>query len=76
MAEKLLIALRNRKQSGASMLEYALLAALIAICAIGGIRYFGNIMDASFQDIANTLSGGVAVGSARAGVGAHVASNW
>jgi pilus assembly protein Flp/PilA len=56
MAEKLLIALRNRKESGASMLEYALLAALIAVVCIASITVIGKQASSAFQHIGNCMS--------------------
>ncbi|MDR2337607.1 MAG: Flp family type IVb pilin, partial [Deltaproteobacteria bacterium] len=55
MAEKLLIALRNRKQSGASMLEYALLAALITVVCIVSIRTIGNQANIAFNSVGSIM---------------------
>jgi pilus assembly protein Flp/PilA len=56
MAKKLLIALRNRKESGASMLEYALLAALIAIACIATIQTLGSAISTKFSQITTALT--------------------
>ena len=75
MAEKLLIALRN-KQRGANMLEYVMLAALITIVAIGGLRFFGNMLSTSFSDIADTMGSGKVVAKAAGQVGTGKQSDW
>lgn len=79
MAEKLFITLRNNKEVGASMLEYALLAALISIVAMGAIRYLGENMQAAFTDIGDTIrTGNVATGARDAvgGAGGPANTNW
>jgi pilus assembly protein Flp/PilA len=55
MAEKLLITLRNRQQSGASMLEYALLAALISVVCIAAITVIGNQANISLTGIGEAI---------------------
>ena len=56
MAEKLLVALRNRQSRGASMLEYALLAALIALVCIVAIRTIGQQANITFTTIGSEMS--------------------
>ncbi|MDR0676310.1 MAG: Flp family type IVb pilin [Elusimicrobiota bacterium] len=56
MAEKLLIALRNRQQSGASMLEYALLAALITVVCIASIQLIGKEANNAFSKVGSAMS--------------------
>ena len=42
-------------ETGASMVEYALLAALIAIVVIAGVSFFGNRLDGAYDDIGSSL---------------------
>lgn len=42
-------------EDGASMVEYALLAALIAIVVIAGVSFFGNRLDGAYQDIGSSM---------------------
>ena len=44
-----------RDEEGASMVEYALLVALIAIVAIAAITLVGNAVSQEFSDVAATL---------------------
>jgi|GEM_PF-1387488 len=44
-------------ERGASLVEYALLVALIALVAIVGIRALGISTNAEFNDIANQVGG-------------------
>lgn len=37
------------------MVEYALLAALIAIVVIAGVSFFGSSLDAKYDDIGSSL---------------------
>jgi len=46
------------RQSGASLVEYALLVALIAIIAIVAIRSLGNTISQQFSTVSGRLSGG------------------
>jgi len=46
----------NNKESGASMVEYALIAALIAIVCIGGITVLGRSASTKFSTIGSALS--------------------
>lgn len=43
-------------ESGATAIEYGLIAALIAVAMIGGASMLGNQIDDKFQDVATTLS--------------------
>ena len=56
MAEKLLMVLKNKKESGASMLEYALLAALIAVISIVAIQRIGTETSKTFSTVASAMS--------------------
>lgn len=42
-------------EDGASMVEYALLAALIAIVVIAGTAFLGNRLNASYEDIGSSM---------------------
>jgi len=44
-----------RKQKGASLVEYALLIALIAVIAILAVRFVGNQVSSSFSNIGGQL---------------------
>lgn len=54
MLTKLSRFLRNSK--GATAIEYALIASLIAVVAIAGMRAIGNKIRAQFNTIATTIS--------------------
>ena len=56
MAEKLLMVLKKRKESGASMLEYALLAALIAAVCMVAVQNIGNTAKDKFNSIQATMA--------------------
>ena len=45
------------REDGASLVEYALLIALIAIVAFVGFRFFGTSRDNSFSRSASSLEG-------------------
>ncbi len=40
---------------GASMVEYALLIALIAMVVIGGVVFFGTELSGSFSEVGDTM---------------------
>jgi pilus assembly protein Flp/PilA len=42
-------------EHGASMVEYALLAALIAIVVIAGVSFLGGRLDEAYDDIGSSL---------------------
>ncbi len=44
-----------REEEGATMVEYALMVALIAIIAIVAVTLVGNAVSQTFSDVANTL---------------------
>ena len=46
----------RREDTGASLIEYALLVALIALVCIGGLRYFQQQTAASFSKSASSIS--------------------
>lgn len=43
-------------EAGASMVEYGLLIAFIAIVVIVGVAFFGNQLDTKFDDIGSSVS--------------------
>lgn len=45
-------------ESGATAIEYGLLAALIAIAAIASLQAVGNQLSTTFNKVNTTLSGG------------------
>lgn len=45
-----------REEKGASMLEYALLAALIAVVCIAAVTFLGRQASLSFSKIGSSLS--------------------
>lgn len=49
-------ALKNKKQKGASLVEYALLVALIAVVCIVAIKAVGSKASGAFSNIAGNLS--------------------
>lgn len=48
-------------ESGATAIEYGLIAALVALAAIGGFTAVGTSVEGAFQSIASTLTGAVPV---------------
>ena len=50
------IMLIQRCRAGATAIEYALVASLIAIAAIGGMRSIGTKMDVMFNNVSNSLT--------------------
>lgn len=42
-------------EAGASLVEYALLVALIALVAVVAVRFFGTSLSSSYTDIGNSL---------------------
>ncbi|KXF79036.1 hypothetical protein ATN84_04650 [Paramesorhizobium deserti] len=47
-----------KDESGATAIEYGLIAALISVAVIGGATVLGNNIDAKFGKIATTIGGG------------------
>lgn len=46
----------NREESGASMVEYALLVALIAAVCIAAVLFLGGAIKGIFQGVGNTIT--------------------
>jgi len=57
MTGKLLTVLKKNKESGVSMMEYALLAALIAVACITAMGFLGSAIDTKFSYVAGQISG-------------------
>lgn len=47
-----------KKEKGATMVEYAIMVALIAIVAIGAVTALGTNVSTTFQDVADSLPAG------------------
>ncbi len=45
----------DSSECGASMIEYALLAALIAVVALGGVTRIGSLAERSFGEVAEVM---------------------
>ena len=52
---QMLTTLVNRDEEGASLVEYALLVALIAVVALIAIRFLGNTISDEFDSVGNQL---------------------
>ena len=50
------VAKKSRKEIGASLVEYGLLVALIAVVALGAVKVFGANVAASFSNSAAELT--------------------
>ena len=50
-------ALRHQDETGASMAEYGLLLALIAVVALGALTAVGTGVSEKFQEVATALGG-------------------
>jgi pilus assembly protein Flp/PilA len=46
---------QEEEQEGATMIEYALLVALIAIIALAAIRYLGNNVSKQFSNVSSII---------------------
>lgn len=47
-----------RDESGATAIEYGLIAALIAVIIIGGLTALGTGLESTFTNVAGNLGGG------------------
>jgi pilus assembly protein Flp/PilA len=54
--EKKLEKNNGKKEKGASLVEYALLVALIAVVAIAGVRALGNSISTQYAGLSNSLT--------------------
>lgn len=48
----------KRKQEGASLIEYAVIAALVVALAVAGFATLGDGLDTAFANIVDALGGG------------------
>jgi pilus assembly protein Flp/PilA len=48
-----------KDESGATAIEYGLIAALIAVAAIAGMQLIGTNLEGTFQNVAGELSNGM-----------------
>ncbi|MET3661845.1 Flp family type IVb pilin [Aquamicrobium ahrensii] len=46
-----------KDESGATAIEYGLIAALIAIAIIGGARFVGTSVNDKFQEVGDAIAG-------------------
>ena len=51
-----------KDESGATAIEYGLIAALIAVAIIGGVTALGTNAEATFQNVAGEIGKGAAAG--------------
>jgi pilus assembly protein Flp/PilA len=51
-----MIATRLEQEDGASMVEYALLVALIALVAVSAVTLFGESLSGEFSQIADSVA--------------------
>ncbi|MGB0682962.1 MAG: Flp family type IVb pilin [Magnetovibrionaceae bacterium] len=56
-------------ESGATAIEYGLIAALIAVAAIGGMTAVGTSLQGTYDNVAGQLAGGAAGGGDGAAAG-------
>ena len=45
-----------KDKKGATAIEYGLIAALIAVAAIGAMQGIGNLLNTTFNNVANNLA--------------------
>ena len=55
--EKKLEKKNGKKEKGASLVEYALLVALIAVVAIAGVRALGGAISTQYSGLSASLAG-------------------
>ena len=65
LSRRLRTRLTHRDETGASLVEYALLLALIAVVAIGALTFLGHTV----SNTLNTVSNDIAVGAGGGGGG-------
>jgi pilus assembly protein Flp/PilA len=56
MLDKILERIKIKNVKGATAIEYALIASLIAVVAIGGMRTIGNKINQKLTEISNNLT--------------------
>ena len=57
----------KRKEDGASLIEYAVIAALVVALAVAGFGTLGDGLDTAFKGIVDTLTGGSDTGDTGTG---------
>lgn len=48
---------KEKEEAGASMVEYALIAALVAVVCISAVTFLGNQASKSFSFVASSIEG-------------------
>ena len=61
-ARRLRVRTANRDETGASLVEYALLLALIAVVAIGALTFLGHTVSNTLNNVGNDIAAGAAGG--------------
>lgn len=56
MLRKMIASVREAGERGATAIEYALIAALIAVAAIGAMSLVGNGLNTTFNAVSNELT--------------------
>ena len=46
----------EKREKGATMVEYALMAALVAVVCIAGVTFLGQSISAQFSRVASTIT--------------------
>lgn len=54
-------------ESGATAIEYGLIAALVSVAAIGALETMGISLDAMFQEVSRILTGAIGGGAGGGG---------
>jgi pilus assembly protein Flp/PilA len=49
---------KNEEETGASMVEYALIAALVAVVCIAAVTFLGQQASSAFSSIGSSVAGG------------------
>ncbi len=68
-ARRLRVRFANRDETGASLVEYALLLALIAVVAIGALVFLGHTVSNTLNNVGNDIATGAAGGGGGGGGG-------
>ena len=55
LKQEMNITSEDKQEEGATMIEYALLIALVAIVAVAGVRFLGQTISRQFSMIADSL---------------------
>ncbi len=68
-ARRLRVRFTNRDETGASLVEYALLLALIAVVAIGALTFLGHTVSNTLNNVGNDIAIGAPAGGGGGGGG-------